>query len=215
MTEQDFDDLVPGHTYDVSVAVDNGLFRGPAATSSFTAATATLAHPSSIAVRGPAAVGSRLSVANRGAWASGTALAYRWTAGGAQVSTARTLTVTPAMLGKRIAVSVTGTLGESTAKVTSTPTAAVSRGTLSGATPRILGTAKVGKRLKAVAGRWTAGTRLAYSWAANGRRIAGTGPSLKVRKALAGKRVTVTVTGTRAGYRTLARTSAATAAVKR
>ena len=125
-TDADFDHLVAGHTYDVQVIVDNGLFRGPAGTSSFTAPT-SMTKPTSIAVKGAARVGSTLSVKSSGSWTAGTKLAYRWTANGAKVSTAAKLVVPASLLGKKIVVAVTGTLGESRSTVTSRPTAKVTR----------------------------------------------------------------------------------------
>ena len=59
-TDADFSDLLAGHTYDVRVIVDNGLFRGSAGTSSFTAPTAPkrLVHPK---ITGQAKVGKTLA----------------------------------------------------------------------------------------------------------------------------------------------------------
>jgi hypothetical protein len=71
---------------------------------------------------------------------------------------------------------------------------------LVGAAPRVNGTARVGKRLTAVAGHWTPGTRLSYQWLANGKAIKGaTGTSLHLTRKLKGKKVAVRVTGQLAG----------------
>ena len=82
-------------------------------------------------------------------------------------------------------------------------------------TPTITGTAKVGYTLTAHAGTWgPSPVSLHYQWKADGVAISGaTAASYKVAPAYRGKRITVTVTGTRTGYLTVARTSAATAAV--
>ncbi|MDR3201531.1 MAG: ExeM/NucH family extracellular endonuclease, partial [Bifidobacteriaceae bacterium] len=81
---------------------------------------------------------------------------------------------------------------------------------LKAAKPKIAGKAKAGQRLKAKAGAWPAGARLAYQWYRNGRAIAkATKASYKVKASDAGKRLRVKVTGTKAGYEPAAKTSAA------
>ena len=209
-------DLVPGHSYDITVTTDNGLFRGDSATISYTPQP-VMAHPSWISVDGRPRVGSRLTVANHGSWAKGATLSYRWLVDDRTVSRSSTLTVTPAMLGKQVTVSVTGALaGYSDHTQWSEPTAKITRGVLTAAKPQIAGTAKVGKTLTAKVGRWTAGTGFSYSWAANGKKIAGAArPTLKLARAQAGKRITVTVTGTKAGYAPTSKASGPTGTVAR
>lgn len=91
------------------------------------------------------------------------------------------------------------------------PTAAK---TLTAATPKITGTAKVGSKLRASAGRWTSGTTLTYQWYASGEKIVGaTSSSHTLKSAQYGKRIVVKVTGRKAGYTTVTRTSAKTATV--
>lgn len=86
---------------------------------------------------------------------------------------------------------------------------------LASALPKVKGKAKVGKRLTATVGRWTAGTRLRYSWLANGKPIKGASASIKLTRKHLGKRLQLRVTGSKAGYTTAVRTSARTAKVKR
>ncbi|WP_433827957.1 hypothetical protein ACQP2E_00690 [Actinoplanes sp. CA-015351] len=83
--------------------------------------------------------------------------------------------------------------------------------------PAISGTVMVGKVVKAASGTWSpAATGYRYQWAANGVAIKGaTGSSLTIPASVAGKRLTVTVTATRAGHQPGAAASAATAAVAR
>ena len=83
-------------------------------------------------------------------------------------------------------------------------------------TPKITGTAKKGKTVKAVAGNWKpTGVTFSYRWNRNGKSISGaTKSSYKLVKKDKRKRITVTITGTKAGYTTTARTSAATKKVK-
>ena len=88
---------------------------------------------------------------------------------------------------------------------------------LTASTPTIAGTAKVGSTLTAQRGAWgPAGLTLKYQWRANGGAISGaTQATYKIGAATVGKRITVTVTGTKTGYVTAARTSAPTRPVVR
>jgi len=86
-----------------------------------------------------------------------------------------------------------------------TPKAALKAGT-----PTISGTAKVGKKLTAKPGRWTAKTHFAYQWLRNGKTIKGaTKASYTPVAADAGQKLSVKVTGSKTGYQTASKTSAA------
>ena len=86
---------------------------------------------------------------------------------------------------------------------------------LTGSTPKISGTAKVGKTLTAKPGSWTKGTTLTYQWLAGGVVIDGqTGKTLKLAAEQKGTTIKVKVTGSKAGYATVAKTSKATKKVK-
>jgi hypothetical protein len=88
---------------------------------------------------------------------------------------------------------------------------------LSGATPTITGTAKVGDTLTAHPGKWgPAGVQFRYQWYASGTAITGaTAATLKLAAAQQGKRITVKVTASLTGYATATATSKATAKVGR
>jgi hypothetical protein len=88
-------------------------------------------------------------------------------------------------------------------------------GTLSGATPTITGTPTLGTKLAGRVGTWTpTGVTFTYQWKADGVSIAGaTTKYFTVTSAQAGKKLTLSVTGSKAGYATTTKTSAATAAV--
>jgi protocatechuate 3,4-dioxygenase beta subunit len=88
---------------------------------------------------------------------------------------------------------------------------------LTAATPSILGLVKVGKKLTVRAGSWgPAPVKLSYRWYANGKAIKGaTKSSYKVVKSLKGKKITVKVTGSKAGYVTVTKASKATKKVVR
>ncbi|HWS33272.1 MAG TPA: hypothetical protein VN408_11075 [Actinoplanes sp.] len=81
--------------------------------------------------------------------------------------------------------------------------------------PAVTGTVKVGQTVKTTVGTWSpAATTVRYQWKANGAAISGaTGSSYRIGAAVAGKRLTVTVTASRAGNSTTSATSAATGVV--
>ncbi|QHC68112.1 choice-of-anchor D domain-containing protein [Rathayibacter sp. VKM Ac-2759] len=174
------------------------------------AAAQTLAPTPTIT--GTTKVGSTLT-ATPGTWDAGTTLAYQWKRSGVVVSgaTAKTYVLKAADAGSTLTVSVTSTKpGYTPVTKSSAATAVVTGGVLTGATPTITGTAKVGQTLTAVPGTWTpAPVALSYQWKRAGVAIPGaTAATYKTVSADAGKSVTVTVTGTKAGFTTLAKTSA-------
>lgn len=169
-------------------------------------------------ITGTAKVGYTLT-AVPGTWGPApVALKYQWKANGIAITgaTAATFKSTAAQLGKTLSVTVTGSkAGYNTAAKTSALTARVAVGTLAVAVPKIMGTAKVGYTLTAVPGAWgPAPVTLKYQWKANGIAITGaTASTYKPAAAVIGKTLSVTVTGSKAGYTTAARTSAITAKV--
>ncbi len=82
-------------------------------------------------------------------------------------------------------------------------------------TPKITGTALVGKTLKAVPGTWKpAKVTLKYQWLRGGKAITGaTKSTYKLVKADAGKKITVKVTGSKSGYASASKTSKAVTAL--
>jgi hypothetical protein len=88
----------------------------------------------------------------------------------------------------------------------------ITRLPLSVGKPAITGTVRVGKTLTAHAGAWgPSGVTLRYQWYAAGAAIKGaTTPTLRLAAAQYAKRITVTITGSLAGYATAVATSAAT-----
>lgn len=170
-----------------------------------------------VTIGGTPRVGSPMT-AQPGTWTPGTALSYRWTVSGAVVSTARTYTPAASLRGRSLSVTVTGTKAGLTSASATSKAVTVGAGVLSTAKPRIVGKAKVGKVLKVKAGTWTPGTRLAYRWYVGSKAVkgaAGTKPALRLTKKYAGKKISVRVTGTKAGYASAAAASKKTAKVKR
>ncbi|OIH85360.1 hypothetical protein BLJ79_09335 [Arthrobacter sp. UCD-GKA] len=82
-------------------------------------------------------------------------------------------------------------------------------GPVQGQVPTIIGTSTVGSTLTAVPGTWSpTGVGLAYQWSADGTPILGaTNSTLHLAPNLAGRSITVAVTGTKAGYTTVTKTS--------
>ena len=76
---------------------------------------------------------------------------------------------------------------------------------------KVSGTAKVGKKLTVKTGSWhPSGVKISYRWYRDGAPIAkATHASYKLRKADAGKRITVKVTAKKTGYSTVDKTSKA------
>ncbi len=168
-------------------------------------------------VSGKAKAGLTLT-ADPGTWTEGATLSYQWYANGKKISGATKATYKPgkAQIGKKITVKVTGKKsGYNTETKTSSATAKVAKySKLKTATPKTSGTAKAGITLTAKPGTWTAGTTLTYQWYANGKKISGaTSATFTPTKSYIGKRITVKVTGKKAGYSTVTRTSKTTAKV--
>ncbi len=165
-------------------------------------------------VTGVPAVGSQLrGVA--GTWTSGTDLAREWLVAGEVVGSGATFTPRAADVGGQLRFRVTGTHPDHLDVVRSV-TVTVAKGTLTRATPKIRGTAEVGRTLAARPGSWTSGTRFAYAWYASGKTIRkATRSKLVLTRTLRGKRISVRVTGSKPGYTSVRRTSAKTARVAR
>ncbi|MDR0854516.1 MAG: hypothetical protein LBN34_09135 [Clostridiales Family XIII bacterium] len=141
------------------------------------------------------------------------AATYKWYADGNLIAnaTGKTYKLTAAELGKTIAVEVTGISGKEFDRVKSNPTAKVAKGTLVKGKIKITGKAKVGKKLTAKKSGWSPSPKYAYKWYANGKAIKGaTKATLKLKKAQVGKKITVKVTVTKAGYTTVKKASAKT-----
>ena len=183
--------------------------RTSAATGAVTLKTLQAATPT---ISGAVAVGWTLT-AKPGTWTGGTTLSYQWLADGTAIAraTGSTFMPTAAQVGKRISVRVAGAKAD---HASITATSAATAKVLSAGKVTITGTASVGARLTAKPGTWTGGTKLSYQWLADGKAIArATGATFTLTKAQAGKRISVRVTGAKAGHATIAVTSAQTAKV--
>lgn len=172
-------------------------------------------------ITGTAKVGSVLS-AVPGTWTAGTTLRYQWYAGGVAIpgATHTPIAVPASDVGKVIRVRVVGTkAGYATATMDSANTAAAAPGTLVAATPTVTvsssvgGYPLVGATLTAHPGAWTGGTAFHYQWYAGTTPIPGaTGSTYVIPASMLGHAFFVWVSGSKAGYSTVARTSGKTAA---
>ena len=178
-------------------------------TSAATGKVATVATPT---VSGALAVGSTLT-AKPGTWTKKTKFSYQWLRDGAAISkaTKSSYKLTGADEGTLITVRVTGKLsGYATVAKESAGTVKV----LKTATPVISGTFGTGNELTLTPGTWTVGTAFTQQWYADGKELTGeTGETLALTTGLAGKKITVKVTGELAGHATATTTSKASAKV--
>jgi len=168
-------------------------------------------------VTGTAKAGKKLT-AKPGAWAAGATLSYQWLRGKEAIAgaTKTTYKVQAADGGARLSVRVTGSKADFADKSqTSAATKVVPLSKLKSAKPKLSGTAVVGSSLTAKPGKWTAGTKLTYQWLRAGKAIAGASSEKYVLTASdLGKAIKVKVTGTKQGYKAVAKASKATKKVK-
>jgi hypothetical protein len=132
------------------------------------------------------------------------------------VATGSSYTLTPDDAGKKITVKVTGAKVGYASVTKSKSTTKVAAGTLTAATPKIKGSAKVGATLTASVGTWKpAPVTLKYQWLRNGKAIKGaTRASYLLTASDKGKKITVKVTGSKPGFKAASKTSKKTGKVK-
>jgi len=165
-----------------------------------------------VRLSGTAKVASRLTAVSSG-WPSGAKLSYRWLVDGKVVAgaTGTSFVVRAADRGHRVQAQVRGaaTGYVTTAWVSSAQSSKVAAGTFVAPKPIVSGTAKAGKTLKVKVGSWSpTATTVQVRWSVGGKVVKGaTGTSYKVRSADKGKKITVAVTGKRAGFTTKTVTS--------
>ncbi|RFA16412.1 hypothetical protein B7R22_02685 [Subtercola boreus] len=175
----------------------------------------TVGKPS---ISGWAVVGSKLT-GTAGTWGpSPVTLGYQWSRNEIPITGATTTSYTlqPADLGRAITFIVTGAKsGYETSAASSRATSPVLDRLTATATPTISGTPTVGAALTAKPGTWSpAPVTFTYQWNRGGVKITGaTKSTYTLAAADAQTTVTVTVTGSKPGYGTVAKTSAATKAV--
>ncbi len=114
-----------------------------------------------------------------------------------------------------IATLLTGTVSFGSA-ASATPVHIVSaRQIISQPTPRIVGTVRVGNKLRVEVGKWDKGVTLSYQWKRWTKNIPGaTGTSYVPVTSDLGTSMSVTVTARKSGYQTVQKTSNASVAVE-
>ncbi|MBD8059724.1 glycoside hydrolase family 3 C-terminal domain-containing protein [Cellulomonas sp. JH27-2] len=170
------------------------------------AAKLALAKP---VVTGTPVVGNKLT-ATVASHTSGSTLGYQWLRNGKAIAgaTKSTYTAVAADAKTQVSVKVTATKSGSTA-VSSTSAPVTVLGKLVLSTPAIKGSAVKGSTVKATVDTHTSGATLSYQWKRDGKAITGAkASSYKVVKADVGTKLTVTVTESKSGYQSVAKTSA-------
>ena len=168
-------------------------------------------------ISGTAAIGKTLT-AKAGTWKPKPKLTYQWYRGTSKIKGATKSTYKPVVAdcGKSLSVKVTGKKATyKSVTTTSKATKKVACPSFSATpTPTISGTATVGSKLTAKAGTWKPTATLAYQWMRDGKKISGaTKSTYTLVPADRGKAISVKVTGSRAGYASVTKTSKATAKV--
>jgi serine protease len=143
-------------------------------------------------------------------WTAGTTMSYQWQRNGVNIPGATSAKYAPTAKdrGQSIRLRITGTKPGYQTRTKYSAAVKPATGILSGSTPKITGTPRVGTILKAVPGTWTAGTTLKFQWQRNGVNIPGATsasyrPTAKDRAATIGVRVS----GTKTGYTPTSKTS--------
>ncbi|MCL3838787.1 hypothetical protein [Aeromicrobium duanguangcaii] len=166
-----------------------------------------------VVIAGTPRVGEKL-VATASGWAPTTPSkrTFVWKVGGQilQDGALNYLKVPESAVGKSIHVEVRGERsGFAPITVASPLTRVVARGVLKSSAPRISGTARPKKTLRASVTWSPAPVTYRYQWYVGKKKIArATKSSYKVPKKYRGKKIRVRVTGTKSGYTTVARYSA-------
>ncbi|MFT4280176.1 glycosyl hydrolase 53 family protein [Microbacterium sp.] len=205
----------------VVVAADRGAelsVRVTASRAGWTSASATsgsvkvdrvFASVGAPKITGTAEVGKKLTASV--SVSPDAAKAYQWSVDGKAIAgaTSASYTVRAADAGKKLTVAVTLTrAGYEAVTVTSTPTT-VAKVFTRVSTPKITGTAQVGKKLTATVSVSPEPTKKTYQWFSGSSPIAGAkSATYTVKKADAGKKLTVRVTVSRGGYQSVTVTSA-------
>lgn len=163
-------------------------------------------------IKGTAKPGSILT-ASTGQWDSAVSFSFQWLRNGEEIRGAfldRYVT-TGVDINSKISVRVTGSkAGYLDATLTSAAVVIKESKLSKTPTPTVTGTTKAGSTLTAKAGTWDSGVKLAYQWLRNGVAIKrATKATYKLAAADKGKKISVKVTGTKPGYVTAVKTSAA------
>jgi len=167
----------------------------------------TAATPGTPTISGQPIGGSTLqaSPATSDDYPPNTAYAFRWFADGEPAGDDPVLTLDDRHLGHRITVRARAlTLGEhpSDWSEISLPTRVVEPGSLAAPSEvRVSGTPQIGETLTSVVtGEWTTGTRVVFSWKADGEVFSHAPGAVVLTPAQSGRQITLEITGSLSGY---------------
>ncbi|QXT61994.1 CHAP domain-containing protein [Tessaracoccus palaemonis] len=175
----------------------------------FTKASATIS--------GTARVGKKLTA--KAVFSPSASYTYRWYRNGTAITraTKSTYTVTPKDYNTKITVKVKATLtGYTTTTVASKATAKVALGTQTvSSTPHITGTTRVGKKLTVHTGTWSgSGKSIAVTWYRDGKKVkSGTSKTYTLSSKDKAAKIKAKVSYKRTGYKTVFKSTAATAKI--
>ncbi len=157
-------------------------------------------------ITGVPRVGQTLAVTKPGVSPASTRIGYQWYRNGVAIPGAvgSKYKITSADLGTSFRVRLSGTVqGYTSASTISPPTARATPAIKIRATkkPKLSGKLRVGRKLTVTAGAWSPGaSTIKFQWKRNGVVIKGaTGRSYKLKSADRGKKITVTVSVSKAG----------------
>jgi len=198
----------------ISVRVSSAKAGYTSAEAVTTAETAAVVAPPTPAitvtkapsVSGAAKVGTTLKATSGAYSVAGVQVAYQWLRGGVSIkgATKASYTLVAADKGKAISVRVTASkAGYTTVATTSKATAKVKAGTISvKKKAKVKGTAKVGKTLKVVKGKYSpTKAKATYTWLRGSKVIKGAkSAKYKVKAKDRGKKISVRVTVKSSGY---------------
>lgn len=156
-------------------------------------------------------VGSTLSAAT-GQWDSGVTLSYQWLRDGLEIpnQTSSKYLLSFSDLGRSVSVQVNGTMYRYLPATQKSRAVQIELGEMKATQPKIVGQAKVGKILTLKTSNWAIGAKASYDWLLDGKPIKGaSGKPLKLLPNHKGRKLSVRVTQTLAGYRTTTLSSSA------
>lgn len=144
------------------------------------------------------------------------AVSYEWISDGRVVGTGNKLTIFPELRGKRISLKTTHSKPTYNATIRYSERSSVISGGLFTVSPApvITGNSIVGSLLTAKVASWSPSTTTLFEWFADGATLGASGSTLLLTSNELGKRITVTATGSKPGYDSLSKSSAATAVVQ-
>lgn len=166
-------------------------------------------------ILGTPAVGKVLAL-RTGAWGpTGVKLTHRWSSMALVDTKTATYPVSIRDAGNEVCVYVSGEMAGYLPVYEQSSCVTIPLLTLKSAVPKISGKVKVGKRLAVAPGLWgPAPVILTYRWYRSGKPISkATGKSYLLTKKDKGKKISVEVTGSKTGHKTIAKKSVATKGV--